>query len=663
MHKVAVGVLGVLAVAWGAHAIGAEGPNLVRNGGFEAAGDKGLPAQWRCDPVVYARDEKVKQSGVASLRIANADPGVYRLCSQSVQLEPGRMYAFSVWVKTEGVEGSDSGATICVEYSDADGKYVSGQYPSGVSGTSDWKKIEANTGRVPEKAASCSITCYLRKEMTGTAWWDDVEIRAYKTDPLTVLLLDPNYRNEITKDGPDKVRLHVETDLSDYPQSLDDVDLICNVVAPDRKKPVASERLKRLGEAAFDIELPGKKLKPGDYQIQVALRDRESGKQLSAKAVDIVRLKERPERTCAIDEHNRLIVNGEPFFPLGMYWSAIKEDQLAVYADSAFNCMMPYGMPTMEQMDQACKHGLKVIYSVKDCYTFIRWHPKEVKTQDDELPYIQKKIEMFRNHPALLAWYINDEAPVSVMPQLVAHHRFIEEQDPNHPTWVVLYQVNDVRDYFDTFHVIGTDPYPIPAKPAATAGEWTQKTIDAVGGRRSVWMVPQVFNWASYKKSEEEKAKCRPPTYDEMRSMTWQCIARGANGLVFYSWFNIWKTDKHVDHDDHWPKVKSIAAEVDALSPAILSVESVPKIACTDAASGGDAVWLDWTVRRLGKKVYLIAVNNSPEAHIAQVRFPKRPEAVAALGKGLKVDMRVPRDWPLAFEPFEVHLYEVSGIM
>ena len=48
-----------------------------------------------------------------------------------------------------------------------------------------------------------------------------------------------------------------------------------------------------------------------------------------------------------------------------------------------------------------------------------------------------------------------------------------------------------------------------------------------------VWMVPQVFNWAAYKKSENEKAEQRQPSIDEVRSVTWQCLAEGAaNGLV-----------------------------------------------------------------------------------------------------------------------------------
>ena len=53
-----------------------------------------------------------------------------------------------------------------------------------------------------------------------------------------------------------------------------------------------------------------------------------------------------------------------------MYWSSINEDDLKIYADSKFNCLMPYGSPSAGQIDLAGRYGLKVIYSVKDFTPF-----------------------------------------------------------------------------------------------------------------------------------------------------------------------------------------------------------------------------------------------------------------------------------------------------
>ena len=294
-------------------------------------------------------------------------------------------------------------------------------------------------------------------------------------------------------------------------------------------------------------------------------------------------------------------------------------------------------------------------YSVKDIYHGTRYCPAYIKSQDDEVPFIREKVEAFKDHPALLAWYINDELPVRLLDRLAARRRLMEQLDPDHPTWVVLYQIDDVRQYLPTFHAIGTDPYPIPTRPVAMAGEWARKTIDAVCGTRPVWMVPQVFNWANYKDDPEEKGMHRAPTFEEMRSMAWQCIAEGANGLVFYSWFDL-RRDPTAPFEEQWPKVRQIVAEIDRLVPVLLSVEDVPAIE-TDAGA-----WLNWTVKKHEDTVYLIAVNNQPERHMATFHLPKRARKA--------VDVYTGREWPLPdrrqldlqFEPLDAHIVALHGM-
>jgi hypothetical protein len=71
---------------------------------------------------------------------------------------------------------------------------------------------------------------------------------------------------------------------------------------------------------------------------------------------------------------------------------------------------MPYGSPDRQQMDLAHKPGLKVIYSIKDWYAGSQWCPPSIRTIGDEEPQVRARVREFRNHPALLAWYLNDES-------------------------------------------------------------------------------------------------------------------------------------------------------------------------------------------------------------------------------------------------------------
>jgi hypothetical protein len=217
-----------------------------------------------------------------------------------------------------------------------------------------------------------------------------------------------------------------------------------------------------------------------------------------------------------------------------------------------------------------------------------------------------------------------------------------------------LYQVDQIRDYIPTFDVIGTDPYPIARTSASRAGEYTRQTRRGVHERRPVWQVPQVFSWACYSKSDTPKPEDRMPTLEEMRSMAWQCIAEGANGLLFYSWFDI-RRDKTTPFDEHWPKVKSIAAEIKDLVPALLSVEPAPAI--TSAANES----VCWRAQQLDATTYLIVVNATEQGTSAQFTLPKAPESVVMHGTGEKVT-GIAQTLDVALAPLEVKIYELTGV-
>jgi hypothetical protein len=629
-----------------------EAVNLVVNPGFEEA-DGQQCRHWSGPAAVYSRDTAAKRAGAAALKFVNPDPKNYALCSQQLPLVPGRCYEVSAWGRTENVVGDDSGATVCLEWYAEDGQYVGGHYPAGFKGTTDWQQLQSVSGRVPANAARCSVTCYVRKGMTGTAWWDDIAVTRHREDPLSTVLLRPNYRGLVTDAGPPSATVRAEVDLVDYDLRLTEVGLAWAVRQAESAKPERQGFVRSLSSSTTNLEIPVRELAPGSYLLDVSLVDQKTNAHLSQKTHRLARVQAAPRRATYLDEHNRLVVNGEPFFPLGMYWSGVTEDLLRVYADSAFNCLMPYGGATPEQMDLIHKHGLKIIYTVKDCYFDSAYCPQDIKSEDDEYPHLKGKVEAFRDHPALLAWYLNDELSLSFLPRLKAHQQWLEELDPGHPTWVVLYQVGQVRDYIETFDAIGTDPYPIPGSPARRAAEWTRQTVEAVARSRPAWQVPQVFNWACYRKTEEEKGALRPPTLEEMRSMAWQCIAEGARGLVFYSFFDLQK-DTRFPFEQQWPKVKTVAKEISDLIPVLLSVESPVPLAMKPRP------WLHTLTRQYGGSTFLVLVNDGPEAGATWVRLPAgcgRPRV--RLGSDTLTDQ--PNEvLRLALAPFEVKVLEFT---
>jgi hypothetical protein len=605
------------------------GPNVAENPSFEqAAADAPIPLRWRGDHQVYSLDREVSRDGAAALRCVNDDPKRYVLCTQKVPLQAGWKCRVSAWIKTKDVVGDESGATICLEWQDRSGKWLGGVYPAGIKGTQDWNRIEAIT-RLPDNAASCNLACYLRQGMTGTAWFDDVEVVRIADPPMRTVLLSPAYRGRITPSGPEQVRARVRLNLADY--DLQPQDLRAHVAlrsAADKTVRWESNlQLAPQQAEQFDILVPARGLEPGRYELTIRLEG-PAGRELQADRHVLERVPDGRQPKCWIDEQRRLLVDGRPFFPLGMYWSSINEADIQVYADSKFNCLMPYGSPTRAQMDLAQQHGLKVIYSVKDWYAGMNSCPKFIRDEADEEPQIRARVREFRDHPALLAWYLNDELPQQYLPRLEAHQRWVAEEDFDHPTWVVLYQYREVAAYLNTFDVIGTDPYPIGRSPASMAAQWTAETFQQVEQARPMWQVPQLHNWANYAKSEAEKARGRTPSVEEVRSMAWQCICEGATGLVFYSWYDI-KRNPDVPFDVQWAGLKQIAAEIDQAAPILLSAEPVPAVELVEEKP----TWLHWLARSHAGKLYVAAVNDGDGEGRVAFRLPTVPRRIRMLGQ------------------------------
>lgn len=251
---------------------GQEPANLVANPSFEQP-DKtaALPAGWNGDPRVYSADPEARHSGRVSLRFVNQDPKRYCLCSQRIPLRPGSKCRFSAWIKTKDITGNDSGASVCLEWQDKKGEWLGGRYPTGLHGANDWTCVEETT-RVPEEAVSCSITCYVREGMTGTAWFDDVEVARIVDPPMQTMLRSPMYRGRITSAGPAAAQVQVRLTLTDY--DLKPADLRLEVRLRDTAGKFRWESTFVDNPASggrLDIKVPVRGLPVGRYELELRL--------------------------------------------------------------------------------------------------------------------------------------------------------------------------------------------------------------------------------------------------------------------------------------------------------------------------------------------------------------------------------------------------------
>lgn len=604
----------------------AETP-AIPNASFEEAESEDVnafPKDWRGSKQNFARNTDAAHSGKASFCWKNEDAKVYALSHSSLQgIQPGESYKISGWVKTENVRGGK--ATLCVEWSDENGKWYGGEYLRGVDGTSDWTEI-TGIARIPKNATSPHITCYGTNGAVGTAWFDDLRIETY-IPPCIIAMTSDHYRAQ-TVGGAVRVRVGLSAEQNAFSvkkQAEMKLEILPQENSDSDKNAAALKPLQTLKPSAWfgdsvEFTLDSDPLPNGKYTLRATIPNPKK-EELETAVMTLTKLESFPERKSYIDGHNRLIVDGKPFFPLGLYFHNPSQEDVERMGESPFNCIMSYAPMSRETLDALHKVGVKSIYSVKDYYEGLA-----VKTDEEGCARTIERINALKDHPAIIAWYINDELPITMKETLAAHRSLCESLDPGRPTWVVLYQIQDIREYIPTFDVIGTDPYPIAGKPASLAWDWSRRTNEAVFGFHANWQVPQYFNWQNYK---PESQNDRTPTYEEMRAMTWMGIAGGANGIIGYSYFDFCRNfcgrnaddaAKKASFERTWKDVCRIGNEVKSYENILLSIETPAEITLQEGADAKEIA-----VRRYGYngETWLLAVNSSEEGKTCAFILPE----------------------------------------
>jgi hypothetical protein len=368
-----------------------------------------------------------------------------------------------------------------------------------------------------------------------------------------------------------------------------------------------------------------------------------------------------------IDEQNNAIVEGKPFFPLGWYGNA-SESQAREIADSPFNCLLDYGTnrkpkaQMLAYLDMLQEQGLKLIYCLNDVYPTATYYGNSdwEGVRGNEV-IAQAVVEAYRDHPALLAWYLNDELPKSMAPRMEEYYQRVRAADPNHPCYIVLCVMPELRHFLGTTDVMGVDPYPIPQSPVSKVSDWMEWSNEATGGRMPTWLVPQAFAWYQHNPrgsdrgrvpSEEDLRIGRAPTREESRCMTYLALAHGAKGLVYWCYYNMRVLPQY---EEMWGWMKAIGEEVKALSPVLLSPEDLGPV-----STQPETLALHTKLRRHEGRLYLIAVNagNEPLDMILDLGRKLPPMATVLFeNRSVPTQGQTLTD---RFEPLAVHVYELG---
>ena len=591
----------------------------------------------------------------------NGDPGKYAVRSVPIKgLKPGMSAKISMWVDASGL--SEGGVP---EASLAWGSRATGASWAGGSGGTvlRWndEKIEKDSrGRrkfvvrtpvMPMDAVNPRLHFFAKKPATGKIVYSDIKL-ALSPREYCVRLANSAYANSAS-DGD--VRF-VATFITD-PDSESVGDLLGTFVFTDYEGRVSRKAAEELAGDFAEVTLDVSKLAVGEQAIRFELA-KKGGKALAAGTCRFERVKTLPKRRAAFDKFGRTLVDGNLFFPLGMYWSegTIQKPQaLERYtAPGVFNSLQTYERAmTPKLLDLYHKNGLMVVASVKDVFVLDddrpprTFPPKPVATRKDEIRYVTEVVDRCKSHPALLAWYTCDEFSARFADRLEERYRLMKRLDPEHPVFVLAFS-DAIRHFLGALDVGGTDPYPV-CSPWGSHAKWMKARPDegcvweagkiavdernAMFGLKPLWQVPQAFMWAWDHGGEGKRPDLRFPTRLELSSMTWQQIAAGANGIFFYSYGQLLNNCRNEGelHKYFDEITVPVAREVKDMLH-ILLLEPGP-----DAEKIPDRAMVR-TWRDKDGSVYALVCNTHPEPHKALFAVPgKWAKCDPVFGRGVSL--------------------------
>ena len=539
-----------------ARADGEATVSLVVNGGFEPVVD-GKVEGWNL-PEKYSFEPGAGRNGSTALRFENLDDRTfYKFPKQKLAIKPGREYRFEAWVRTELNSAYNNGSTICVEWDDENGRHLGGGYGGGAGGTNGWRKLEGVTPMIPPNATNIRISPVVGRDRLGRVWFDDIRVEPFVRPPVGALSVSA-YRNTVAAGA---VRLCNQLSLTEaeYP-SLEGCQAMFVFKGPDER--TVSTNATTFARDRAEVELDASVFGMGKREVTFVLLD-SVGKTIGRSQTTVDKVSKLPKRRVTFDRFGRTLVNDRPFFPLGMYWAnPLTDEDLETYAKGPFNSLMPYTYPSDAAMEKIRSLGLMTCRPA-------RYDDRKLKRTD-----LVTTVRKYRNHPSLLAWYTNDEGVLSKLDLYTEIRDIIAEEDPDHPAWTVQDKPWQVREFMPSFDVFGLDPYPVPAHPLAMAAEWTAKAREGTYGMRPLWMVPQTFDWSAYRCLPH--VKDRAPTAKEISTMTWLCIAEGANGVFYYSFHDLKKRVKGVPFEERWQVVSTAGREVQEKFPILLADPAPP---------------------------------------------------------------------------------------
>lgn len=482
--------------------------------------------------------------------------------------------------------------------------------------------------------------------------------------PLTLMPLIPTHG--VVEDGaqPLEGRIEMALDGSDRQGGLA-VRLEDETGAARAKWERNLQDLPPSGLVDFQMQVP--ELPAGRYRVIAQVADG-SGAALSAEQPwEIIPRRQARVTLNAAGFPER---EGKAIFPLGMFNNTAR---IAESAAAGFNVVHAYNAARVHPgrrpddqrlknvLDQAAAAGMHFLLLVPMEYAF-----------SGEWDAFRRRIRMFRNHPALLAW--DEEEGIARgdmnLQTLAKIRQILREEDPHHPFMVgdshdVIARVADRSRFFPAEQMdLGMwwwYPFPLNAGPAdALQGEEASAGMLLQAPEFLVRRTTQKPLWVGIQSYKKPGRTARYPTPAEYRAQAYLAIIDGAKGLMWYGG-SVTGGLFLAPAEGHWDDLKNLAGELHDLESVLVNSDSQPvrvepaAAPVSAALKATAAAPVSAALKEAPARRILIAVNRSNQSQDVTLSLREhRPAEVIGENRTVEAKGGQIKD---RFEPYATHVY------
>ena len=367
--------------------------------------------------------------------------------------------------------------------------------------------------------------------------------------------------------------------------------------------------------------------------------------------------KEATENVVTMRDDGFVLVDGKPFFPIGLY-AVWKREFNGNNIDKAFKDLKAAGFNFAHTYNASRNADFAEFLNTADKYGFKLW----ITPGSDMINNIIRE----RHHPSILAWYIGDDTHTYFSPEDVRrNHDICHSLDNAHLTTQADGTGPRGASHYEAF-IESTDSfmpeiYPVredkpEAKEVPTVIRDMKTIFDDLSRNgspvKTIWAIIQHFDGWGWK---------RFPSFDELRAMSYLSIIHGAHGITWYTYGGYNQNHGVTSTPEHWREITTVAGELSSIHDQLCSRHAKEQPAVT-ILDGPKTDGLDYpSVTCLlkdndGPKILLVCNSSTGDVKAsidvkgfktAKVLFEDRTLDCA---NGLKDD----------FKPFAVHVYELN---